>query len=259
MSRCRRAACLKMLKLWQQKKKFIHTTTMLLHLSCSVIPLSSCVLHRSEDHAMILSMHTNAYRQWWLKVHSACFFPPHESVCLGVCQHRGRCRFRSKSPRQSLRWVGGLGLFAIDTPIDGLSWECTFPTNWYNSFDVQRSPVNTAKQAFVCCLVGVCELQINCLVNSEFMSSATDSPLRSSHAKMHICCVLSNFSAANVRPAQTKYGVSGWYTEHWCIYQRNATNVALLWLDVRNTIDWNIKGYFLQKFWPIANLLASQS
>lgn len=55
-----KTACLKMLKLRQQKKKFIHTTTMVLHLSCSVIPLSSCVLHGSEVHAVILSMHTNA-------------------------------------------------------------------------------------------------------------------------------------------------------------------------------------------------------
>lgn len=66
-------ACLKMLKLRQQKKKFICTTTMALHLSCSVIPLPSCVLHGSEVHAVILSMHTNAYRQWRLK---GLFFPP---------------------------------------------------------------------------------------------------------------------------------------------------------------------------------------
>lgn len=166
-----------MLQVWKclnyGENKFIYTVTVVLHLLCSVIALSLCVDNVS------LFMHTNDYCQLWLKAFSATCFAQ-ELVCWGVYQHHSRCRLQSKSFRQSLQWVGGL--FAIDTLIDCLSWECTLPTNWCSSFYVESSNIKLIYCWLECdralwkTAFGVCELRINCLVSSWFIPSEMDSP-----------------------------------------------------------------------------------
>lgn len=258
-----KTACLKMLKLRQQKKKFIHTTTMVLHLSCSVIPLSSCVLHGSEVHAVILSMHTNASS---VVIEGLVFSPPRESVCLGVCQHRGRCRFRSKSPRQSLRWVGGLSLFAIDTPIDGLSWECTLPANWHNSFDVQRSTgknSNISLAAIVSCRMKnlICLAFVSCRLIVWWVYVFRDgSPPPPPHGALMQKCIYFVYYLIS-QPLMWDRLRLNVVLIYWALVhipkKRNQRCAAMARCPKYDRLKH--RGIFPARFWPIANLLASQS